>query len=393
MMHDLARTASLVSSMDTPLEPRAMGERRKLHRSITAPAGVPADPPSATVPVPSTQDLISPLWDIGSDSLAQHRSSSISGGRQGKLSSMAISGILADITSSIGEFPAKMLCLDTPCIVAIRHDMHADKTIKSACTCAASSPVSPVSPSSAYARRNAEPKIKKSASVLRKGSVRGRPAGHIGDLLRSPLPASLRAGSPAPPPPPPALRRNRSSEETVTLGPDRYSPTLNLLSYYRNDLDTDLSHPSHPEQDQSITSEGLKCPDLSAIASIFPEGDGWWQSCLLAHLLAYNYLHTLNSALPYSPSSRGRGRGRTVPDKAARTMGINNTAVIGKEETRYTKVLEDLEKCMVWIMKSMMGKREGVLALSSPGGSLRSLGKGELALVRALSVVIRGMDV
>ena len=82
-----------------------------------------------------------------------------------------------------------------------------------------------------------------------------------------------------------------------------------------------------------------------------------------------------------------------VPDKAARTMGIGNMAMIGNNVTKYSKVLEDLEKCMVGIMKSMMGKREGLLGLSSPGGSLRSLGKGELALVRALSVVVRGMDV
>lgn len=160
---------------------------------------------------------------------------------------------------------------------------------------------------------------------------------------------------------------------------------MDLLSYYRNDLDTDLQSTNANERQRG---EGLKCPDMSAIATIFPESDGWWQSCLLAHLLAYNYLQSLNSTLPLSPIARGRGR--TVPDKAARTMGISNTAMIGKEETRYSKVLEDFEKCMVRIIKSMMGKREGVLSLSSPGGVL---GKGEVALVRALSVIVRGMDV
>ena len=382
MMHDLARTASSVSSMDTPLEPSATGKRRRLHQSITA-------SPSATTPVSSAPDLISPLWGLSDQILARHESNGRCADRQGNLNSMATSGILADITSSIAEFPVRLLCLDTPCIVAIRHGMHADKTVKSACTSATSSPGSPVSPSSAYARRNAEPKIQKSASVIRKLPVRRRRTGHIGDMLRSPLPASLRAGSPAPPPPP-AFERSRSSEETVTLGTDRYSPAMKRLSYYRNDLYTDLSHPPHPEQDQSIASEGLKCPDLSAIASIFPESDGWWQSCLLAHLLAHNYLKELNSALSAGPTGRERGGRRTVPDKAVRVMGIPENSLLGKEETRYTKILENLEKCMISIMKSMMGKREGVLGMSSPEGVL---GKGELALVRALSVVVGGMDV
>lgn len=387
MMHDLARTASPVSFMDTPLEPRRMGKKRKLHRSITVPTRVPSAPSSATTPMSSTEYLISPLWGLLDHSLAKHGSNERSGERKGKLSSMAISGIVADITSSIAEFPAKMLCLDTPCVVAIRHDMHADRTIKTACSSATSSLVSPISPSSAYARRNAGPKIKKFASVLRKGSVRRRPTGHIGDMLRATLPASLRAGSPAPPPPPPpSMARSTSSESTITLPrPDRYSTTMDLLSYYPNDPDTDLQSTNVDGRRQG---EGLKCPDLSAIATIFPESGGWWQSCLLAHLLAYNYLQSLNSALPSSPTARGRGR--TVPGKAARTVGVSNTAMIGREETRYSKVLEDLEKYMVMIMKSMMGGRESVLGLSSLGGVL---GKGELALVTALSIVVGGMDV
>lgn len=75
-------------------------------------------------------------------------------------------------------------------------------------------------------------------------------------------------------------------------------------------------------------------------------------------------------------------------------MGIPSLAMIGIEsdgvESGYMKVLGCLEKCMVSIMKTMMGKREMVSGLSSPGGEL---GRGELALVRALSQVVKIAEV
>lgn len=65
-------------------------------------------------------------------------------------------------------------------------------------------------------------------------------------------------------------------------------------------------------------------------------------------------------------------------------------AMLRPEITVYTKVLEDLEKYMVTIMKSTMRKRKGVLGIRPPG---RVLETGGLALVRVLSLVVRGMDV
>lgn len=334
-----------------------MDEGWKFDRAATSPAMAPQ----------SRNDMMSPLWGV-SDLTPQSNSVNPPSHRR-KLSASAIAGIVADITASVQEFPEKMLYLDTPCIVAIRHDMRRGKS-----SILDSTPVASTAATASSIEANmkvaADPTPylafqRQSSTVIRSQKV---------DKLLPPLPHSLRAATP-----PPA--RTSSPENTLRLLPDRYSPTMDMISYYSEVL---TRTPGAKRSDESEAVETLKVPDLSPIAAIFPDSDSWWQSTLYAHLIAYNYITNLNIALQSRPSQRRQSR--AVPDKAARTMGIPKMAIIGDSDTAYTKVPENLEKSMVRIMKSMMERKEGISGLSSHGGVL---GRGELALLRALCQVVK----
>lgn len=345
--------------INTPWEPRAKGGRGKLDDATTS---------TVMASQPSNVDLISPLCGF-SDRTPQSNSAKPPSHRR-KLSASAIAGIVADITASVQEFPERMLCLDTPCIVAIRHDLCRGGTssLDGSPLASSAATVSIEANMKAAADATRPPAFhRQNSSVTRSRRVRKQ---------LTPLPRSLRAGTPLP--------ARTSSDSFARLLPDRYNSKMDMLSYYREDL---TSSSAAETSDKTEAVEKLKVPDLSPIASIFPESDSWFQSTLYAHLTAYNYITSLNTILQARPS-QGR-RSRAVPDKAARTMGISSMATIEDDDNTYTRVMDNLEQCMVKIMKSMMGKREGISGLNSPGAVL---GCEELALLRALCQVVRMAD-
>ncbi len=130
---------------------------------------------------------------------------------------------------------------------------------------------------------------------------------------------------------------------------------------------------------------GLKTPSLEPLAETFPDSDVYWQFILYSYLLAYNYLRGLQA--------QQTRVARPVAPKAARTMGIPAFAMIsdaGDGDREYEKEIErlvgGLERCMVRIMKLMMGKGDALTELRSPGVGL---GGGELALVRSMGIIVK----
>ena len=220
-MDHFPRTSSASANlMDTPFEPRAIGERRNLARTSTSPCMAPAS---------SQLDLSSPLWGI-SRHFPTRRDATVKLPTHGrKLSASAIAGIVADITASVQEFPAKMLCLDTPCIVAIRHDMHASKIDENPRkvdigTDTSSSSRSSIEACIGLASDTTQPLFQRQKSTLTRSKRINK--------LPSPLPRSLPPGTN-----PPA----RCTSSTESLLPSRqmeyrYSPTMDMLNYYREDM-------------------------------------------------------------------------------------------------------------------------------------------------------------
>jgi hypothetical protein len=94
-------------------------------------------------------------------------------------------------------------------------------------------------------------------------------------------------------------------------------------------------------------------PDLSAFRHIFSSTQDWWPTVLYAHLVAYNYMCSIQ-VIPQHPKSE-------VPFKASRTLGIprgssNRPTTSANSDTMLTNLEAGLVSCITWITNCMMGK-------------------------------------
>lgn len=162
----------------------------------------------------------------------------------------------------------------------------------------------------------------------------------------------------------------------------------------------------------------LPSPDLLAFQHIFPATQNWWRGVLYAHLIAYNYVHEINtsqnlaSGIPFKASRTLRlsqalsHRAETarhpdsvvypsyrVPLKACRTLGIprlsSNRSITSAHHDGCLADLEnELASCITWITNCMSGK----INSSTGMDSICTVDNRDLILVRSLAEIVRVQD-
>ncbi len=207
------------------------------------------------------------------------------------------------IYDTLQDFPQRMLFLDTPCIVDIRHQNYLAQ-------CAADPRLSP-NPSSS------------STSTYSLAL----------DQLQ--LPSSRRRTA------------------TDFFAPFFHATTKKSSLFWRKVT------PSYASRPPSSMSTGWRTlasqsdsspPNLSVFRHIFPNTQDWWRNVLYAHVIAFNYVRE-NHAHPQRPF-------RGFPSKAFQTLGISYER---SRPTASTSIeLADLEEKLVssitWVTNCMSGK-------------------------------------
>ena len=212
--------------------------------------------------------------------------------------------IIYSIYDVVRGFPQHMLFLDSPCIVKIRRQNYfGHYSVATQC----------LSIPSSNASTHSSPLDRLQRSSHRRRTI----AKFFAPFIR----ASLAKNS---------LRQHKVTSSYVTRSSSGKAMDSRLPS---------LSDPPPP--------------DLSAFRHIFSSKQDWWLTVLYAHLVAYNYMCSIQ-VIPQYPKSE-------VPPKASRTLGIprgssNRPTTSANSDTMLANLEAGLVSCITWITNCMMGK-------------------------------------